>query len=295
MLRMSVPPESSARRMRPSLTTPPSPAPKIQPREVRRLRAGGDAEPETDLLVVEEPLEIRIAGRPIAVVMRTPGDDEALVRGFLLTEAIVDAPDRIAAVRVDAGERAHPRNVVAVDLADGAPFDPDAHARQFYATSSCGICGKSSLEAVRLAARPVVARWTLPAAALLAMPVAMRVRQETFTRTGSLHAAALFDASGLLLDLAEDVGRHNAVDKIVGRASVHGPWPLEGRVLFVSGRISFEIAQKALMAGVAVIGGVSGASTLAVDLAEDHGLTLAGFVRDGGMVVYSGAWRIECG
>lgn len=248
--------------------------------------------PSTDLVVVEEPLEIRVNSGSLAVTMRTPGDDAALARGFMLTEGLIEFPDQIAGIKVDAGPAEHPQNVVSVDLVLDTPFDPAAHARNFFATSSCGICGKSTLEAVRLRAKPVVADWRIPAATLLALPEAMRERQKTFSETGSLHAAALFDGEGRLLELAEDVGRHNAVDKVIGRAATER-WPLEHRVLFVSGRVGFEIAQKALMAGLAVIGAVSGASTLSVDLAEEQGLTLAGFVRDGSMTVYAGAWRLD--
>lgn len=267
-------------------------SPHSQPREVVRLSADRREPPATDLVVVEEPLEIRVNSASLAVTMRTPGDDDALARGFLLTEGLIDRPDQIAGIKVNAGVAEQPGNVVAVDLVLDTPFDPDANARRFFATSSCGICGKSTLEAVRQRAKPVVADWKLPAATLLAMPEAMRERQKTFSETGSLHAAALFDREGRLLDLAEDVGRHNAVDKVIGRAALER-WPVEERVLFVSGRVSFEITQKALMAGLAMIGAVSGASTLAVDLAEEQNLTLAGFVRDGSMTVYAGAWRLS--
>lgn len=269
-------------------------SPRSQPREVVRMDASKQEAPSTDRVVVEEPLEIRVNGGSLAVTMRTPGDDEALARGFMLTEGLIDRPNQIAGIKVDAGPAEQPQNVVAVELAPDTPFDLKAHARQFFATSSCGICGKSTLEAVRLRARPVVADWKIRAARLLAMPGAMRERQKTFSETGSLHAAALFDREGRLLELAEDVGRHNAVDKVIGRAAKER-WPLEERILFVSGRVGFEIAQKGVMAGIAVIGAVSGASTLAVDLAEEQGLTLAGFVRDGSMTVYAGGWRLENG
>lgn len=267
---------------------------RVDAREVRRIRdSSGAGEPESDLVVVEEPLEIRINSRPMAVIMRTPGEDVALARGFLLTEGIVHQPSQIARVLADAGEAEHPQNVVAAELVLDAPFNPEEHARQFYATSSCGICGKSSLEAVRLKARPVIAKWKVSGSILLTMPAVMRKHQKAFDQTGALHAAALFDPEGELIDVAEDVGRHNAVDKVIGRAAEEGTWPLERRTLFVSGRMSFEIVQKALMAGIAVIGGVSGTSSLAIDLAEEHGLTLAGFVRGESMTIYAGAWRIE--
>jgi len=269
-----------------------SQSPRSQPREVVRMEATRREAPSTDLVVVEEPLEIRVNSGSLAVTMRTPGDDAALARGFMLTEGLIDQPNQIAGIKINAGPAEHLQNVVAVDLVLDTPFDPAAHARHFFATSSCGICGKTTLEAVRLRAKPVVADWKLPAATLLAMPAAMRQRQKTFSETGSLHAAALFDLEGRLLELAEDVGRHNAVDKAIGRAATKC-WPLEERILFVSGRIGFEIAQKAVMAGLAVVGAVSGGSTLAVDLAEEHGLTLAGFVRSGSMTVYAGTWRLE--
>ncbi len=265
---------------------------RIQLREVVRRHADRQGAPETDSVVVEEPLEIRVNGHPLAVIMRTPGDDAALTRGFLLTEGIVQGPDQIAGLRIDAGDPEHPQNVIAITLAPGTAFDAETHRRNFFATSSCGICGKSSLESVRLKARPLVAKWNIGAATMLAMPGAMRERQEMFDQTGSLHAAALFNPEGRLLNMAEDIGRHNVVDKVIGHAADEH-WPLAECALFVSGRMSFEITQKALMAGIAVIGAVSGVSSLAVDLAEEQGMTIAGFVRDGVMTVYAGGWRLE--
>lgn len=273
-----------------------------------RLAAACAAQPATDLLAVEEPLEVRVNGRALAVIMRTPGNDAALARGFLLTEGIVERPEQIAALRENAGGEEHPQNVVAVELTADAGFNAEEHARQFFATSSCGICGKSSLEAVRLKARPVVADWKLERAAMAGMPEAMRAGQRAFAQTGSLHAAALFGRDGRMIDLAEDVGRHNAVDKVIGRAAERSlgakgsresegdggaaPWPLGEHVLMVSGRISFEITQKALMAGIGVVGAVSGATSLAVELAEEQGMTLVGFVRGETMTVYAGPWRL---
>ncbi len=265
-------------------------------RRVVRLDGGRRTE-RPDTLVVEEPLEIRVDGEQLAVTMRTPGDDVDLVHGFLLTEGVVTTAADIATVRYCAGTDdtgANTFNVLDVALADGVAPPEAAVRRNFYTTSSCGICGKASIDAVRtrtvhpVAGDPV----SVDAAMLAAAPDALRSAQRVFDRTGGLHAAGLFTAEGTLRLLREDIGRHNAVDKAIGAALREGLVPLTGHVLLVSGRASFELAQKALMAGVPVLAAVSAPSTLAVDLAEESGMTLIGFLRGTSMNVYTGAHRV---
>jgi FdhD protein len=265
-------------------------------RAVLRLDAGARTT-RIDGLVAEEPLEIRVAGEPLAVTMRTPGDDFDLVAGFLATEGVVGSADEIATMRYCAGAtdgELNTYNVVDVTLGEGvAPPDPSV-ARAFYTTSSCGVCGKASIEAIRTRTRwPVDADdVVVDPEVLAALPDALRAAQRVFDRTGGLHAAGLFDAGGSLACLREDVGRHNAVDKVVGWALRGGLLPLRGAVLLVSGRASFELTQKALMAGIPVLAAVSAPSSLAVELAAEAGMTLVGFVRGASMNVYAGAERL---
>ncbi|HEX8271280.1 MAG TPA: formate dehydrogenase accessory sulfurtransferase FdhD [Longimicrobiaceae bacterium] len=254
-----------------------------------------------DTLATEEPLEIRVArhggaaGR-VSVTMRTPGSDFELAAGFLFTEGVLRAADEVAAIRycVDADlDGPQQYNVVSVQLAPGAAFDPELLRRSFYTTSSCGVCGKASIEAVRGQACPVAAPGpVVSAATLLALPARLRAAQAVFERTGGLHAAALFSAEGELLRAREDVGRHNAVDKLVGAGLLAGELPFSDRVLLVSGRLSFELVQKAARAGVAVLAGVSAPSSLAVELAAETGMTLVGFLRESRFNVYAGGERI---
>lgn len=264
----------------------------------RVLRLGGPNEVERpDTLVVEEPLEIRVGGRALAVTMRTPGSDMELAAGFLVSEGVVSAADDVLSQRYCTGvteEGLNTYNVLDVVLSPGvAPPDPSVE-RAFYTTSSCGLCGKASLDAVRTTTRfsvaddPVV----VEAAVLAVLPDRLRDAQQVFDRTGGLHAAALFTPGGALLVLREDVGRHNAVDKVVGWALQQGRLPLRGTVLLVSGRASFELAQKAWMAGIPVLAAVSAPSSLAVDLAEEAGITLVGFLRGATMNVYTRADRV---
>lgn len=245
-----------------------------------------------DTLTVEEPLEIRVGGKALSITMRTPGDDFDLAAGFLVGEGVVRAATDIRAIRYCAGATAdggNTYNVLDVTLADGvAP--PDASVeRTFYTTSSCGLCGKASLDAVRTTVPwPVAADpFTTDAATLAALPDELRAAQRVFDRTGGLHAAGLFDGDGKLLCLREDVGRHNAVDKVVGWATRDGKLPLPGTALMVSGRASFELVQKAVMAGIPLLAAVSAPSSLAVDLAAELGLTLVGFLRGTSMNVYT--------
>jgi FdhD protein len=255
-----------------------------------------------DTLAAEEPLEIRVgpAGRaqrpPLAVTMRTPGgDDLDLALGFLLTEGIIGSAGDVVTAQLCAGaETPNTYNVVDVALAAHVPPPVTDPSRNFYTTSSCGVCGKASVDAVRTKSRFDVAAdpVTVPARTLAALPELLRAAQRTFDRTGGLHAAGLFTATGDLVTVREDVGRHNAVDKVVGWALREGRLPLREHVLMVSGRASFELAQKAWMAGIPMLAAVSAPSSLAVDLAAEAGMTLAAFVRGSTMDVYTGAQRI---
>jgi FdhD protein len=234
-----------------------------------------------DVVAVEEPLELRIAGAPVAVTMRTPGHDEELALGFALSEGLRPSgarpPDDLAA------------NTVEID----APgFDPARLARSFYTTSSCGVCGKGALEAVAVEAPRVESDLTLPAALVASLPDRLRGAQAAFEATGGLHATGLFDNCGELLCLREDVGRHNAMDKVIGWAFGAGLLPLARNALCVSGRLSFELVQKAAVAGCPLLVAVGAPSSLAVELARDRGVTLCGFVRDGRVNVYTEPWRV---
>lgn len=246
--------------------------------DVARIPAGETS----DVVAVEEPLEIRIGGTPVAVTMRTPGHDEELALGFALAEGLrptgARLPDDLAA------------NTVEVD----APgFDPGRLARSFYTSSSCGVCGKGALEAVAVEAPFVDSELRVPSSLVASLPEALRGAQPGFAATGGLHATGLFDAAGALLCLREDVGRHNALDKVVGWAFREGRLPLAAGILCVSGRLSFELVQKAAVAGCPLLVAVGAPSSLAVELARDRGVTLCGFVRGGRLNVYSEPWRIE--
>ncbi|MFE4593566.1 formate dehydrogenase accessory sulfurtransferase FdhD [Streptomyces laurentii] len=266
-------------------------------RRIVRVR-GGAVSSRPDTLVAEEPLEIRLNGRPIAITMRTPGDDFALAAGFLVSEGVLAAASDVRNIVYCAGAKddgTNTYNVVDVRLAPDVPVPDITLERNVYTTSSCGLCGKASLDAVRTTARFPIADappLRLAPALLAALPDRLRAAQRVFDRTGGLHAAALFSEDGELLDVREDVGRHNAVDKVVGRALTEGRLPLERAVLLVSGRASFELAQKAVMAGIPVLAAVSAPSSLAVDLAAETGLTLVGFLRGQDMNVYAGEHRI---
>jgi FdhD protein len=242
-----------------------------------------------DLLATEEPLEIRVNDRPLAVTMRTPGDDIDLAAGFLATEGLVRAAPDITSIRI-CGDG----NVAEVTLAAGLGVDDDRLRRNFLTTSACGVCGKASIDSVRVRARYDVAadRVRVAPATLAMLPGTLRDAQRVFASTGGLHAAGVFAADGSLLALREDVGRHNAVDKAVGWALREGRLPLAGCILLVSGRASFELVQKAVVAGLPVVAAVSAPSSLAADLAEESGMTLVGFLRGGSMNVYAGAGRI---
>ena len=243
-----------------------------------------------DSVIGEAPVEIRLAGVPIAVLMRTPGNDRELALGFALTEGIVMRPDEVASVVPVAGDGSGDR--WAIELAAGVRVDPEQFRRNLYTTSSCGVCGKASIDAVRIAAPPPVAGPVIDPDTLLALPRRMRDLQHGFDATGAAHAAAVFDATGTLLAAAEDVGRHNAVDKVIGRLAA-SRWPLGPVILVVSGRVSFEMVQKAAVAGIPVVAGVSGVSSLAADLGDELGLTVVGFLRGSSFNCYAGAQRFH--
>ena len=299
-------------------------------RPVLTLSARGERR-RIDALAGEEPLELRVGGRALAVTMRTPGHDAELAHGFLLSEAVIshrsdvqaarfcaDSPSRsrsletyrgkrpsdssdmsperaLAEERRRAEERGRSYNVLDVELARGVPAPAASAQRNFYTTSSCGVCGKTSLDAVRLRTRypPAADPVTVTAATLATLPDGLRAAQRVFEVTGGLHAAGLFTAHGDLLVAREDVGRHNAVDKVLGWALLAQRIPAAGCILMVSGRASFELVQKAVMAGVPMLAAVSAPSSLAVELAVDAGLTLIGFLRGHSMNVYAGQQRIE--
>ncbi|MGY3205273.1 formate dehydrogenase accessory sulfurtransferase FdhD [Streptomyces sp. TE5632] len=266
-------------------------------RKVVRIR-DGVVSTRPDTLVTEEPIEIRLNGKPLAITMRTPGDDFALAVGFLVSEGVLAATSDLRNVVYCAGATAdgsNTYNVVDVQTAPGVAIPDITLERNVYTTSSCGLCGKASLDAVRTTTRHPIADsppLRLTPELLSGLPDRLRASQRVFDRTGGLHAAALFDEDGELLDVREDVGRHNAVDKLVGRALQNGNLPLSRTVLMVSGRASFELAQKAVMAGIPVLAAVSAPSSLAVDLAAETGLTLVGFLRGSSMNVYAGEDRI---
>ncbi|MFP5021250.1 formate dehydrogenase accessory sulfurtransferase FdhD [Pseudonocardia phyllosphaerae] len=267
-------------------------------RPVLRLTPDGGTRQRPDTLVSEEPLEIRVGGKPLSVTMRTPGHDVELAHGFLLTEGVIATESDVAGARYcnSVDEDGHNTyNVLDVDLAAGvAP--PDASVeRNFYTTSSCGVCGKASLDAVKLKTRhsPAEDPLRIKRETLISLPDRLRENQKVFGSTGGLHAAALFDADGELLVAREDVGRHNAVDKVLGRMLMDGRIPASETILQVSGRASFELVQKAVMAGVPMLAAVSAPSSLAVELAEESGMTLVGFLRGETGNVYTGSERIE--
>jgi FdhD protein len=267
---------------------------------VRRpvLRLGpNDERRRPDTVAAEEPFEIRVNGTPLSVTMRTPGDDVELAHGFLLTEGVIGDREDVLTARYCAGtddDGQNTYNLLDVRLSPGvAPPDPSI-TRNFYTTSSCGVCGKAALDAVRLSTRfpPGDDPVRVSAATLSTLPDKLRARQKLFESTGGIHAAGLFTADGELLVVREDVGRHNAVDKVLGWALLNGRVPLTGCVLMVSGRSSFELAQKAAMAGVPVLAAVSAPSSLAVDVADEQGMTLIGFLRGETMNVYTGTHRL---
>ncbi len=267
----------------------------VRHRRVMQVAAGGAVTWRSDDVSTEEPLEIRVGDVSLSVTMRTPGDDFDLAAGFLITEGIVRGAGEIATMRMcpDASAANGEFNIVEVGLS-AAAASRDLTPRAFYMTSSCGVCGKASIEAVRTTSAYDVAEDPLRVSPelLLGLPALQRSAQRQFARTGGLHAAALFDPDGTLLCLREDVGRHNAFDKVIGWAATQGLLPLRSHMILASGRASFELTQKALMAGIPLLAAVSAPSSLAVELAADSGMTLIGFLRGERMNVYAGHERI---
>jgi FdhD protein len=299
---------------------------------IRRIHSGSDGEDRTDVLAVEEPLEIRIGfhengkltHKPISITMRTPGDDAELAAGFLFTEGIVQSRDQITNIRhcgrggnpsrgegvstqamyavtndtlptsrVSAFENSE-TNTIRVDLNEGIEIDLMSLERHFYTTSSCGVCGKSSIEALHTGAKKIENDTLKIAAEIIhRMPEALLARQKTFEKTGGLHASVIFDTKGEIDTIREDVGRHNALDKVIGAKFLAGEMPLNDKVLMVSGRASFELVQKALMAGIPILAAVGAPSSLAVELAREFGMTLVGFVRDDRFNIYTGKQRLQ--
>ena len=250
-----------------------------------------------DTLATEEPMEIRVGGpgqraQAVAVTMRTPGADYVLAAGFLFTEGLIE-PGQVRRVAYcdDLADEEQRYNVVTVSL--DRSFDHDRLHRNFFATSSCGICGKAALDDVEVRCAPVAGGPVVPVEVLISLPERLRTRQRVFDRTGGLHAAALCTPEGEIVSLREDVGRHNAVDKVIGEQVLGGGIPLAGHVLQVSGRASFEIVQKAAVAGIPIVSAVSAPSSLAVEAGERFGMTIVGFVREGRCNVYTGSQRVR--
>ena len=266
-------------------------------RSVVRLTVGTPPKRERDTVAGEEPLELRIGGRSFAVTMRTPGADFDLAAGFLVSEGIITRAEQLSAMRYCVGnsDETNEYNVLDLSLAQGVPPPDESSARAFFTTSSCGLCGKASIDAVRTRSAFSVNDDPLRVTAdlLASLPGRLRAAQKVFEKTGGLHAAALFNGTtGELLVLREDVGRHNAVDKVIGWALRERRLPLRGTILLVSGRASFELVQKAVMAAIPMLCAVSAPSSLAVDLARETHMTLVGFLRDPSMVIYAGAERV---
>jgi FdhD protein len=268
-----------------------APDPAIVATEMLRYQPGARPGLQCDKLAREEPLEIRIGGQSVAVTMRTPGHDEELAAGFLLTEGLIHRREDLVTI-AHCPVAAAPENTLNVFLALSLKVDMTRLTRHVFASSSCGLCGKASIESVHQHFPPLKSRLRITARILASLPERMRRAQATFDQTGGLHAAAIFDAKGKLIVLREDVGRHNAVDKVLGYGFIEGKLPFDSHALLVSGRASFEILQKALAARVPIVCAVSAPSSLAVDFARESGQTLVGFLRGKAMNVYCGPERI---
>ncbi len=255
---------------------------------VRKVH-GASSEAIQDFVAVEEPLEIRIEDKPLSITMRTPGHDSELAAGFLFGEGILSGAQDIERIESKG------TNAVTVKLRAGVDVDSARLERNFYMSSSCGVCGKASIDAIHATGCAILPRggFTIGAELVHGLPSKLRESQAVFDRTGGLHAAALFDSDGSLRSVREDVGRHNAVDKVIGAEVLAGRTPLSASILLVSGRASFELVQKAVMAGIPVLAAVGAPSSLAVDLAQRFQMTLLGFVREDRFNIYSGAWRVQ--
>jgi FdhD protein len=258
---------------------------------VIRYVAGQPAAEQPDCVAAEEPLEIRIEGHSVAVVMRTPGHDRELAAGFLLTENLIRTPDDLFDI-TQCG-RSGDDHVVNVTLRDPSAFDPAKLTRNVFSSSSCGVCSKATIDAVRQSFPPIEDESRIAVETLQDLPAVLRRAQETFNRTGGLHACAIFDLSGNMQSVREDVGRHNALDKLIGRALFENRLPLREQVLLLSGRVSFEMMQKALAAGIPIVVAISAPTSLAIDFARESKQTLIGFLRDETMNIYAGAERVS--
>ncbi|HOO09890.1 MAG TPA: formate dehydrogenase accessory sulfurtransferase FdhD [Cyclobacteriaceae bacterium] len=273
----------------------------VKPVEITKINTG-ESGVVPDLVAVEEPLEIRIGfgamderrQKSLSVTMRTPGHDYELATGFLITEGIIDAFGQVESIKYceDVGRQEDRENVVRLELKPEVNFDLKKLQRNFYITSSCGVCGKSSIEAVHVSCKPVQDNIRINQPVVYGLSEKLRKAQQIFEHTGGLHAVGLFDLKGELLLAREDVGRHNAMDKVVGASLFKGEIPLSNHIIMVSGRASFELVQKALRAGAPIMAAVGAPSSLAISLANDFGMTLLGFVREGGFNIYSGAARL---
>jgi FdhD protein len=268
----------------------------LQPIQIARV-ASSRAEPARDVAAVEEPLEIRLNGDPFAVIMRTPGADRQLTAGFLLSERIIAGGEDLGTIRhcIDPDGQ-HAPNVITVTLEGASTHRLEAllaARRPLTATSACGVCGRRTIDDLLTGIQCVRASWHVSARMIDSLPGALRATQNAFAETGGLHAAGLFDRNGRLLVSAEDVGRHNAVDKVVGAEVLMDRLPLDERLLFVSGRTGYEIVQKALVARIPIVASVSAPTSLAIELARSGAVTLLGFVRDGSFNIYTGAERID--
>jgi len=262
--------------------------------EIQRLIPAKGVKAADDLIAIEEPLEIRVEGQSIAVVMRTPGEDRELAAGFLLTEGIIrSAKDIFDITTCVTSNRASEGNVVDAALANPNGFDPSKLSRHVFTSSSCGVCGKLSIEAVMKRRKPLQDRTTFSTKTILSLPRRLLRGQTTFKATGGLHACALFGTDGTFLALREDVGRHNALDKLIGWALLEKRTPLTGHIVLLSGRASFEMLQKAHAAGIPIVVAIGAPSSLAVDFARESGQILCGFVRGRSMNIYAGADRVR--
>ena len=259
---------------------------------VHKVNTAGGTSEVSDVTACEEPLEIRVEGRSVAVVMRTPGHDEELAAGFLVSEGVVQGPRDILEVSQCPSTNNKHGNIVDV-LLGGAVVNWDSLTRHVFSASSCGLCGKTSIESVFQQFPAVKGDWQVPPKLIASLPDKLRAAQETFAKTGGLHASGLFDLDGNLIVLREDVGRHNALDKILGYALQRDLLPLDRHILLVSGRVSFEIIQKALAGGIPLVAAISAPSSLAVDFAQEAGQTLIGFLRGETMNVYTHPRRVE--
>lgn len=260
---------------------------------------------QADLLAVEEPLEIRLGfgsiedrqEKSLAITMRTPGHDFELTLGFLISEGMIQSASDALSIKYcqDRGRATHPENIVRVELIPDIQVDIKKLARHFYTSSSCGVCGKASIESIQVTACPYLAApsWQVSSDLIIQLPEKLREAQAVFKHTGALHATALFNQSGELLQLREDIGRHNAMDKIIGWASFQNKLPLGQNLALLSGRISFELVQKALVGGIPILVAIGAPSSLAVDLAQEFGMTLIGFVRSGSFNIYTHSERIQ--